>query len=375
MIVIYFVISILILLVSRNVENKRIGIFVAFLLIVIIISGNYTNLDYDNYASTYDNQLDGHILEWGYGIFSVFCYNILHVDYGVFRLLITGIACMFFYLGINRYISNTNKYFCDIILLFIIFPFFWDIPVHRNFLGFTFLVFSLRFLEANRFKNILFFFITIILAASFQSLYYFYLPLCLVYFLRNGKSKWIKIGVFVFFILTFMPGSVISILQNYIEIFGDDRMRYVEGVSTRHGFLLNIAEQAIVFIAARYGYQLALYNKNNVNSKTEKEMFGLIEAVYFISMLGFAYCSLYRIQGNFVRLLYNQIPLVYLQYACVKTLIGNNCDASVINKYNAYSKLVYIYSIFFYCLVLISHWEDIVQPAFTNNWIIELFVN
>ncbi len=376
MIFTYFVLTILFLIVSRNQNNKIIGIFAAFLMIVVFIAGNHTNLDYDNYSAGYENLLEGHVLEWGYLTLSAFCNKSLHLSYDYFRLLITFIATAILFLSLRGYLSKYNKYTCDLCLLFIIFPFFWDIPVHRNFLGFPFLVLSLRFLDSFNLKNFILFVGAILLAASFQVSYLLYLPLSLIYLLKNKKTKWLKGGIFVLFALTFMPGSVLSFMQDMMTSMGDDRMKYVDKVYTKYGYLLNIAEQSFVFIVARYGYKLAQQDLHyKENDEYRLKLFSIIETIYYISMIGFAYCCLYRIQGNFVRLLFNQIPLVYIQYACLKTILSKNSNKMICHKRNVYTLLVYIYAVFFFFMVFISHWDDIILPAFSDNWIIDYLIN
>lgn len=377
MMVVLFIISMIALLYSTQLKNKSVGIIIAFVFMIILISGDYTNLDYENYIARYNPEVEGNSLEWGFAKLILLFYNTLGIkNYDIFRLITTTLAIFIFYFSINRYISNKNKYFCDIILLFIISPFFWESPVHRNFLSATIFMFSIRFLESYNIKNLIFFVLSIILASSIQTSFYFYMIFVLVYFLRNKKnSKWIKTFIILLFILTLMPGMIMRTIQSEFINIDDNRGYYWDAISTRYGYILFIAEQFIIFYVARYGYKLTMANIKNVNTEKKQSYIGLIESVYYMSILSFSFCVLYRIQANFVRLLINQIPLIYLQYACVKTLIGNHCNICVVNKYNSYTKLIFCFAILFFILILSNHWNDIITPEFTHNWIIEAILN
>lgn len=369
MVALFFIFAIICLLLFKNSKYNKYFFLLALSMIIILISGNYTNLDYDNYEATYSDQLEGHLLEWGYGGLRQLCNNVLNINYLWFRLLVTTLSSVVLAYGVSNYIPFKSPYYGEFLLLFILFPFFWDIPVHRNYLGFAFFIFSIKYLAVYNIRNLISFLVCILLAASFQAAYLFYIPLIVIYLLRqnNKKAKVIQMMIVALLLLTFIPNSILGLMQNYIQQLGDDRLRYVDSVQTRYGYILNIFQQFIIFSVAKYGYKEV--NKNITEfDNNDNLLYHYIETIFYISMVGFAYCSLYRIQGNFTRLLINQVPLVYIEYACVMILLKKNKNNY---KNRLFSNIIWLYALFFFLQKLYPHMEDIIMPALSDNWFIE----
>lgn len=340
-----------------------------YIMFIVFISANYTNLDYENYEATYSNLLVGHTTEWLYTLLRVFFLLKIKCSYDIFRLIITTLGVILFKISIDRYLKN-NKYYYTFLILFLIFPFFWDIPVHRNFLASTLLFFSLRFLEHSSLKNILLFIFTIICAAGIQASFLLYLPLSFVFILKshekfNLSKKIIYVLIFITFLATFTPGFILSHLQKYLVESGDDRLNYIETIQTNYGYLQSMVEQLSLFYIGHYAYKYIC--KKGERDHIKNTDFKIIEISYYIFIVCIMFCPFYRIQGNFVRLLYNQVPILFLQYACILPYCTNNRTVLMFLR-----PAVWGICIILSLLVFIPHWNDIILPAFTNNWIIEL---
>ena len=383
MIILIFITTIIAILLSREASNKSVGIYAGFVMMILLVSGNHTNLDWENYEAGYKYKLDGHPTEWLYYLLRLWSNDILGLSYYWFRLWLTFFAFIILYFSVRRYIDNKNKYFCDFLILFILFPFFWEIPVHRNFVGFTIFMFSVRFLEEVSIKNLLYYLGFLILAGGIQSSFLLCVFFLLVFTLQkdNLLSRIVKIGILLFFSITFFPDSFLSPVQKFMIHFGDDRLKYVEEVQTRYGYLLSIFKQFIVFCTAWYGYFIV--NKHgNISDRDYK--YKLIKTIYLLTFIAFIFCPLYRLQGNFTRMINNIVPLLYLEYACVMTLLYGSKKYELMTllygskKYefkkiysSRYTMIIYILSIYFLILLIGSHWSDIFIPALKDNWIID----
>lgn len=374
MVVLIFITAIVLLVIARHSSDKTLGILAAFIMMFLLVVGNHTNLDWENYAEGYSVELDGHPTEWLYFVLRSWSKSVFGLSYEWFRFFLSLLAFLFMFFAINKYIDTKNEYFCDILLLYIMFPFFWSIPVNRNFIGFAFFLFSVRYLSVFSIRNVLLYLFFIILAGGIQASFLLCILFLAVYALNNDGiiSKLFKIGIAALFAVTFFPDSFLGPVQDYMTLIGDDRLRYVEEVQTKYGYFVAIFKQLLLFFAARYGYNIVKQYSNV--SKTDAS-YRFIKTVYLLTIVAFVFCPLYRIQANFTRMINNIIPLIYIQYACVMTVLHKEHGFLLRKRLlKRYSSIVVVIAAFFMILLIIPHWEDIYLPALTDNWILNLII-
>lgn len=365
MIVLFFIIAIIFLLLNYRGKANLFWIIYALSVLTVLNAGNDTNLDWANYNESYYLYDLGHNTEWLYIALKTFSNVKLGLSYEYFRLFITSIAFVLFFFSIKYYIPIKSKYFSQIILLFIIFPFFLNIPIHRNFLSSMVLMFSLRYLDRFSLKNLILFLLTIFVASGIQFTFIAYIILIIVYLLRdNPKVQSVyKYVIFLSLLLMLMPDNIISLVQGIMSSVGEDRNNYTEEIGTRYGYIVFFAEQMLMYLIARNGYKSLL--ESQIPNCYLKDF---VETAMLVTFVCIVFCPLYRVQGNFARLLNNQILIIYLQYGCVSMLS---------QKYNLHSKgisqykiQVWAFSFFFLAYVLLlSHTDDIILRALKDNWI------
>lgn len=373
MLLFLYISSILSLLFFQKYRFFRgISIFYALIVCCIFIAGNHTNLDYENYAVMYDVFDEGHNNEWLYRLLRLVGVVYLRIDYDHFRLLMTVLILFVLYKSVLHYFPIFEEYLCSFFALFMIFPLIWDILVYRNFCSFVIFVHALRYLEKYSIKNLILYTLCILLAAGIQFSFIVYLLLVSVYWLKNRSSikKITLVIAMLSSVVTFLPAVLLDYVQKIMFALSENRTSYTSEIGTRYGFVLFWVYQLLYFGLAKYGKNFKdLIICDMFLIESEHRLSHIVDLVYYISIVLFIFCPLYRIQGNFTRLLFNAIPLLYLQYFAVKQLAKNNISyRSKLVKYKWF--IVSVAVLFFIMSVGLKRWEDIIVPAFSDNWIL-----
>lgn len=376
-----FITSIVLLLLTPFLKMKqrnRICILVMFVY-AILIAGSYTNIDYSNYKLSYDmgTTFVAHEKEWLYHLLKVVSITYLKLDYNGFRLLLAIPSILLFASTCKRY-TKSYEY---VLILYMIFPLFFDVTAIRNFAAMTILLFSVRYLEEYNIKNAVKFVACMVFASGMHILFTAFFILVVVYF--ANKSKFVKsvliAATIAGFIVALMPSSLVSVVSTLLSFVNDDRTSKFIGIATRYGYLLWWGFQIIFVLITSFGKRtmdsLQLITPSNVTEeKRVARQKRLVNVVYIISITALLFCPLYRIQANFTRLLKNILPLLYLQCVCVNDLIRCSINSSAVqNRKLLFNSSVVLFAMLYACEIFFAEglWNSMVIETLSHNWIIE----
>ncbi len=345
--------------------------FAIFVALIIIMGGNSNNLDYKNYELTYN--LLNHMKGSEVGYFTIQGIgNKLGLSFQQFKFLISILCMIIIRVSVKKYIKNT---FCFYFLYFL-YPFFLDVIEIRNFIGLTLLVSAIPFLRKEGLKDKAIYVVLVVTAALFHNIFIVFLPLLFIDRIDNEKGKkWIlRITVVVSVLIMLTPSAVLSIINVFLARLSslgviETRSSYAESVQTRFGFLLFFAKQLIGYIVSYYEVKAIdkikyINDNDSIQIANQKD---IIKIVYFLNIYGFLFCPLYRINGQFSRIMQNITVLSHIAFCSTVSLCKGN-------KSNAKTFAICLYIVYivfnFVTIMLIEHIDDIIIPILTNNWII-----
>lgn len=345
--------------------------FAIFVALIIIMGGNSNNLDYRNYELTYN--LLNHMKGSEVGYFTIQeIGNKFGLSFQQFKLLISILCMIIMRVSVKKYIRNTAGFY----FLYFLYPFFLDVIEIRNFIGLTLLVSAIPFLRKERVKDKAIFVALVVIAALFHNIFIVFLPLVFIDRIDNERGKkWIlRLTVVVSVLIMLTPSVVLSIINVFLARLSslgviETRSSYAESVQTRFGFLLFFAKQLIGYIVSFYEVKTIEkldYLKNN-NSIEVVNQTDIIKIVYFLNIYGFLFCPLYRINGQFSRIMQNITVLSHIAFCSTVSLSKGY-------KSNSKTIAICLYTVYilfnFVTIMLLEHIDDIIIPILTNNWIL-----
>ena len=357
-------------------KTKLVSLMLLLLILVLFI-GNNDNPDYLGYLRDYENIENNSFKEFvfssgypGFNFLQFISYNI-GFNYNMFVLLVSLIG--------YGLIVNTIKFFSInenyVLLLYFIYPFFFDLIQLKNFLAMSILIYSIKYLLSNKKLDTFKYIILIFLASLIHPVSIIYLCLLITKFSYKNK-------IFVFLtILSFLVS--IGIRFNFINLaflesvfFADDflvtKFTYFE-TRVRYGFLVfsffNLYSLLLIILSIKI---LEKNNKKNYshedykNSKEYKFAYLMGEVNLFLTIICLPF---YFINSNFFRIYRNIFLLNYIAFAITRQ---NYCEEYPNNNLIAisYDLLVYllILILFFYSFVYSDNGiERILKPIFNNN--------
>ena len=359
--------------VKRNQQKYLIAVAVAFM--IILIAGNYTNLDYANYQESYSRVLSysSHAKEWLYSFLKEISYSKLGLNYDIFRLLLTAAGCTIMTLAFSKHI----KYLAPVLMLFLVFPFCYYSTIFRNFLGACLFFYATYFLKELNTRNAVLYGAFIVLASGIHYLFAVYFVFYLCYFMDKTKiqKRIITFAAIASFIIALLPSTLISVAQNGLRLLGDDnRAFYMQSVATHHGYILWWGFQFIFFGIAYYAYKTTRDLQIHSDNEFVQHQIQMVRVVYNMSMISFLFCALYRLQGDFSRLLLNQLPLLFLQYECTREVVRSTANTDAIKNVLRLKWFVIGFAILYFVEIFIVNglWDAVFMEMMRHNWILEL---
>ena len=380
MILILLILSILFLLFSTRIPKKKPSVFFAFIIMTVIVAGSVENVDYSNYMIGYANTVASHETEWLYIAMRFFAKDQLGWDYHQFRLALSILGIALLYNAFVTYFKNSNTLIYAT-LLFMVFPFPWEVVVFRNFIGFCIVFYAFRYLFEFKLSNIIRYVCCILLASGIQFTMVVYLLLLLAPLVQKSKAtKWLVTTAAVLAVgVMFFPNLLLSIVGTLTVSLTDNRANIFGRIATRNGYLVLLAIQSLFFFTMKYGRDTGLKYRT-VTSLTNNDLVSqgvsIAQIIYAISLIGFFFCPLYRIHGNFTRILINMSLFGYVQLGTLYQIYPYRKDGGKIERgFLAYVCLFIIYIVIISIIVLYrKHWNDIIVPMFGQNWIIEMLL-
>jgi len=344
---------------STNIKkktDKQWAFLALFIFSLIIFGGNDYNPDYREYEYRYVMLLnDSHI---GIGYYFL---EMLHKKLGCsFQLFRAMQGCIGLVL-----LTKTVKYYTNKPLvpfaLFLFYPFLLDVVQVGNFLGYTIVLFSIRFLDEEFPKGAIKYSIGVLIASQFHILAIMYLLFLLVYIKKTKSLVLISISLTVFI------SASIHILPNYIPnlpIIGQHSKQINYYLTYNQSYMNGAITYAILLVS----YYFIFLRKMSISRRFENS--GLNETKYEILLkilaLSLCFVPFIIINSEFVRLIRNIWVLFY-----IALYTDLNTSEKIRYKYDTVFKLFAVaLSLFLFYKELSPssyYYESVTKAIFRNN--------
>lgn len=342
-----------------------------FFLLVVLMGGSISNIDYSIYENMYN--LNNFTKDIGFGVL-INISNTIGLNFLVFKLIISLFGLSLIYHSLGK--LKISKYYFSI--LYLIYPFFFDVVQIRNFLTMAIVVFAISLQIKNKSRKTITFIFLILIAASIQKIALAYLPIILVSNRHKNKLSYLITGILITssmaLVLSGNASNVVSQVINYVSNYFVGLENYVE-VNTELGWIISIFQQVMnVFLVFSSKKIFISLNKNtleNVEETLINKQYKFIQLILNINILMLLYVPLFTIDENFTRIIRNIMVINLFVYSlCIEKIMSFYREQGhFLVKYLIYTGGIYIYQIYLFFLLNRSYWDTIVMPIIKDNWI------
>lgn len=320
-----------------------------------LFGGNYENADYSNYYYAYDLvksesffSLTDLKFESGF-LFLMKFLSFVGLDYNQFLMVLSFLGLGLIVISVERETPKPEFVY----LLYLLYPFFFDVVQIRFFCACAIFCFSLHYLSKPKYRNKVKYAVGVIIASLFHITA---LPFLVFIFLDKTKPKRILIASILVSgagfllvwsgVLPFLLGLLNDRLTGYIS--NPSKIGFIFYITTQLGLILLVLSARTILI------------KRNIISK-------YVEMVYKLNIASIAFFPLYIVNSNFIRL-YRVI--IIPTYIVLSLLILNKKPQS---RMFFLLKAFLIVGLVGLVLVWLLHGHSVLGPIMGKNRFLEAF--
>lgn len=328
------------------------------LFMSILIFGNFENADYYSYSGRYEyikefgETIDNNQL--GFYLLMKIC-AFFGLNYNGFLLITTLISFYFIDSTVSKYCHNRHLVYS----MYMIYPFFLDAVQIKHFLASSIIIYCVRYLEENSFKNNIKYVIFVLLASTIHIASIFFLPV--IFIIRKDIYTIFKYSILI--VLAFIFLSNIGVIENVSKLIMGGRVDSYFDNRPRFGWILMYTNQlvniCIVFILKR-----KIYNLYSLDSKEAR----IADIVCKINTYLIILFPLYLINMVFDRILRMTMILTYI-------LISITFFKSNINKKIIVLGLLSFYLLIMFYIYVYPFRESVFYSILNNNFIFNTNLN
>lgn len=274
----------------------------SFFICWYILIGDPSIADYSNYRQNYYNPVDVHfyISDPLYKLL-VYVSNQIGLTYEMFRILLCMGGLLLVVYSLYDMRCNFHYFYACYLSMSV----FMDMIQIRNFISFSIMIFSMRYLLCKDKKSNCKWVIGMTVAYLMHSMSILYIAIGIMLKFFGKYEKYIKYIMLILLGITLVlaNGTSFNYIITHIPFISATTIRRYLSTRTRFGFLIPMIFQSINYWYMSVCYQMK--RKNNLNDEKNE----LIKKLYIISILGFIYVPLYVININFYRYIRGMILL------------------------------------------------------------------
>lgn len=337
-----------------KLSKAKIGNFLLFVLIVLLVGANSQNPDLHNYIYNYSRRTTVVEGSFAFSFINNLFYN-NGISFEVFRLVIYLVGYLILAYA-NRKLTANHPF---VYLAYAISFMMIDSTQTYNFLGMCLFYLGIAYLicDDNKWKYVL----CIVLASGFHVVFLFYLPFIFIYSKTDRKQLLkvylIVLGIVVAISIVAGVSGLATIIQRVLTVTGLDTYQNFIQARTRYGHLYPMMTHLVCCAFGVYYYL-----------KAERECLAN-QKIYRLSMLLLLYgvfaFPFFRFQLTLGRLTRNLELLTFIT--------GVNYAKEMTNKHrrtNVFLCLLGLSIFLGYFIVYSSYMDTIVEPFFEYNWIL-----
>lgn len=360
--------------INIDIIKEKIFLLLIIGLMLIVACFSYDIADYSAYLVGYErignNYYGGYLMEPGY----ILCEkigNFMGMNFTIFRVFFLGVSIILFTLSIYQYAKDKAR--C-IIILYIIYPFFFDIVQMRHFMASSIAIFSLRFLKEKDYVNIMKYILFILLASTIHLAALFYLMM-LVSCLNINLKKYLYSVVLIItgeiIILTSishgMLGQLYQFLISKVALVRKTHTFFVGEINAsvyKHYIVLLFILLLLIFIIYKN-----MKMETSLSFSDKKEFIWLLK----ISLVALCFIPLIQVSEHFLRLFRSMIVIINLTFFRFSRIYKPRS----LNRF-VYGLVPYIfvitYAIMFLSIRSESYYNNVTIPIMNNNYFIEWLI-
>ncbi len=278
----------------------------------ILMAGNIFNLDYNGYKYFYNNAID--YGEMAYQYLTRIFYT-LGFSYQEFKS--TSSIIFLLWLAYLLYKMAPKDIRWLVMCLYLVFPFFYDVIVVRNFMGSVFLLQGIYYLVSDRKHRVLLFLLFALSACGFHSLFVLYIPFAFIPVIIGNRN--IRICLYsLIVIMTIIAATdcmlpIIIYVLSHVESMKIARFMLYINNRADLGILLFLffAFTPVLLIHPYYKFikrtkhiqDDSIYSNYNEYEYIYKNHF--IAYIYYANLILLLYLPIIVLQSNFGRIFNN----------------------------------------------------------------------
>ena len=335
------------------VRVEEILYFIVIILLLIIAGGNNVNPDYAEYEMRYFAEEKADNTGWILFLLGYMCMKI-GIPFQGFRFLEAFLGLCLLSCTIKRY----SKYPTFTLLLYSIYPYLLDVVQVGNFLGYTVVLYCMRYLEKKTLKNAIKYIVGIIISTQIHASCLMYIILLLV-FIEN-KRLLIIVVTTIFFLITgtikFLPRVI-----PYIPILKSSSKQISYYLSFNESLVNGTVAYAVllVMLLVVIGF-LNKYFAKKIDETEEERLSYYGSFLFEIFIVSLCFVPFILINSEFVRMIRN----LWILYYCLLMNFSSK-DRIKVAKFVA----VFLALILFYKELSprAFYYETVTNVIFRNN--------
>lgn len=359
------------------ITKKKIKNFLTiamFIILIVIMGANTQNPDTTIYEEYIFNKNEFFSKDFGFGIL-VSIFKKMNLDYYALKMFVSVVGFILINHTLKKYVEDYKPFF----VLYIIYPYFFDVVQVRNFLAMSIFIYSIPYLLEDTKKGNIKYFVLVLLAATIQKTALIYLPILFVRKINNQKYSKKLFGVII--VISILISIYRPLLNSFISFLINNVSGYLEGLGTKLSIQTNfgwIVQWGIQFTnyyfinAGRNIIYKFSSEDSSISDKTNK-MKKYSTLILNINYYMFLFLPLYILTPTFARIMRNVLVLNYVVYVFVIELVAHEKMEENKRKYRTYILMIFIAQIIFYIGQYIysqsGYFSEIVYPILTENWI------
>lgn len=278
----------------------------------VLMAGNIFNLDYAGYEYFYNNAIDyGETL---YQNLTRIFYT-LGFSYQEFKSISSVVFLLWLACLIKKMTPKNIRWLT--MCLYIIFPFFYDVIIVRNFMGSVFLMQGIYYLISDRKHRILLFLLFTLLACGFHSLFILYIPFVFIPLVINNLRvrRCLYVLIIAMAILAATDGilPVIIYVLPHIEFMKIARFMLYVNNRADWGILLflffAVLPALLMYPYYKFMKRFCGICTSNIESMRNKykniKKYRFISYIYYANLILLLYLPIIILQSNFGRIFAN----------------------------------------------------------------------
>ena len=201
------------------IKPQHIIFAVLFVFAWITFGFNYSNADYQNYEFAYNeikaSRPDGYF-EIGFHFIIKLAVS-LGISYQGFLIIISAVCLLIFVNALKYLTKNVGLAFA----FYLVYPFVFDIVQYRNFLAFSLVLYGLHYLlnnQSQNVKNVIKYFVFVILGALFHSSVVIYALFFLVVIKRTKILALVTALLFALFVFLIINQTILMTVLSILHL-------------------------------------------------------------------------------------------------------------------------------------------------------------